>query len=95
MAFLASLLIFSQGCSTASKSGDNATVTEEVQYNGQCALGVAHGDCNVKGESRWKVVYKHKVYYFASEDKKDQFMANLDTNIKKANGAWQKHLGTK
>lgn len=87
-ALMAGFLLFSAGCGTI----QGPSVTEEVRYGGQCALGVSQGDCNLKGFSQWKVKYRGKLYFFQNEDSKDQFLSDLDKLIERADRSWENRV---
>ncbi|MCO4794273.1 MAG: hypothetical protein KC493_11195 [Bacteriovoracaceae bacterium] len=85
---LALVMLFMAGCSSI----QGPSVSEEVKYDGQCALGVSKGDCNLKGFSQWKVQYKSKIYYFKDAASKDQFLGDLNALIQRADKSWEHHI---
>jgi YHS domain-containing protein len=87
-ALMAVVLLALAGCSSV----QGPSISEEVRYEGQCALGVSKGDCDVKGFSQWKVQYKGKVYYFKDEISKDSFLSDLDRLIQNADKSWEHHV---
>jgi YHS domain-containing protein len=87
-ALMAVVLLALAGCSSV----QGPSVSEEIRYDGQCALGMAKGDCDVKGFSQWKVQYKGKIYYFKDEPSKDAFLSDIDALIQRADQSWKNHI---
>jgi len=87
-ALLAVLMLGLASCSSV----QGPSVSEEVRYEGQCALGMSKGDCDIKGYSQWKVKYKGKLYFFKDEISKDAFLSDLDQLIKRADQSWESHV---
>ncbi len=90
-ALMAVVLLGLAGCSGVQQG---PSVSEEIRYDGQCALGMARGDCDIKGYSQWKVKYKGKIYYFQDEPSKDAFLSDIDRLIMSADKSWLKHVET-
>lgn len=65
-----------------------AEVKEDVAFDGNCPMGLCMKKV-VKGEKQHRVEYKGKIYYFSTAEAKDQFLSNIDDNIKKANTQWR------
>ncbi|TNE98892.1 MAG: hypothetical protein EP326_09065 [Deltaproteobacteria bacterium] len=87
-ALMAMIMLVLASCSSV----QGPSVSEEIRYDGQCALGMAKGDCDIKGYSQWKVQYKGKVYYFQDEVSKDSFLSDIDSLIQRADKSWESHV---
>ena len=67
----------------AAKSKAAKTATVKAEFDGHCAMG-ACDDHFVKGDPKVKLEKDGKTYYFANEEAKKSFEADLDANLKKA-----------
>lgn len=60
---------------------------KEIAYGGTCAMGLCHKK-TVKGNPEYNFEYKGKIYHFSSLKAREQFIAKIDENIKKADQHW-------
>lgn len=61
---------------------------KEIAYDGHCAMGLCLKK-KVKGDAKYTLEHKDKIYHFSSAEARDKFAANLEENIKMANSQWQ------
>lgn len=61
---------------------------KEVAYGGNCGMGLCHKKM-VKGDPQYNFEYKGKIYHFSSAKAREQFIAKIDENIKKADKQWE------
>ena len=94
------LLVTLGACAHKKKCSDKASCAKEescnkseakeaVAYGGLCANGLCK-KLEVKGDEKFKVDYKGKCYLFSSAEARDNFLAKIEENIKKADAHWEK-----
>lgn len=65
-----------------------------VEFDGQCAMGVAEGHFNVPGDRKYVLHHGGKTYYFANQASKDRFERDVEANVRRAREQWaQAHAG--
>jgi YHS domain-containing protein len=92
------LMIFSFGACTSHHPGSEAekeakAAAVKPAYEGHCAMGVCR-KVRVPGQAKYSVMYRGNKYLFSTEDARDDFLSDIDKNIKKANREWEMAKGT-
>ena len=64
----------------------------QVAYEGKCATGVLNKHCNIRANKDIYYDYRKVRYFFSTEEAKQQFVRNIDANIMKADGIWEKEI---
>lgn len=95
--FFALMLILSFGACTSHHPGSEAEKDAQVAaiqpaYEGHCAMGLCK-KVRTPGNARYSVMYKGNKYLFSSEKARDEFLSDIDANIKKADAEWNEYKG--
>lgn len=89
--FLAVLMLSAVACSHHHKSAKHHHHEKESahQFEKKCAQAVAEGKTHVEGRDDFRLDHGGKSYYFSSQEMKDKFQKDLDSNISRANQNWE------
>lgn len=69
------------------KKAQTAAVESEAEYGGKCAMSMCKKS-DKAGDERYSVDYRGKHYIFSSPEARDNFVSEIDSNIKKADEQW-------
>lgn len=88
---MAVLMLSTYACSHHHKSAKHHHHAKESahQYEKMCAQSLADGKTHVEGKDDFRLDHGGKTYYFSSQEMKDEFQKDLDSNISRANQNWE------
>jgi len=58
------------------------------EFGGKCAMAVVDGHMNEPGNKKYSAVVNGKTYYFCSQEEKDKFLKDADSNSSFAHDRW-------